>query len=101
MGNNIKAYLHLYPHTIKQSALIALTTKEKSQQFSAYYLEGGQKVLLSSECLAFFLHALENNQEVQITIGGYQSMIKPIEFQENFKKLQTFPTLLNPVQFSF
>ena len=101
IGNNIKAYLNLYPHTIKQSAVIELITKEASQQFTAYCLEGGQKILLSPECLTFFLQALENNQEVQILVGGYQSMIKPAEFQENLKKLQTFPKLLNPVQFAF
>ncbi len=101
IGNNIKAYLNLYPHAIKQSAVIELITKEASQQFSAYCLEGGQKILLSPECLTFFLQALENNQEVQILIGGYQSIIKPTEFQENFKKIQTFPKLLNPVQFAF
>ena len=99
--DNMKAYLNLYPHTIKQLDVIELITKEASQKFSAYCLEGGQKVLLSPECLTFFLQALENNQEVQITIGGYQSMIKPSEFQENFKKLQTFPKLVNPFQFSF
>ena len=101
IGSNIKAYLNLYPHTIKQSAVIKLITKEESQQFAAYCLEGGQKILLSPECLTFFLQALENNQEVQIAIGGYQSMIKPTEFQENFKKIQTFPKLINPVRFSF
>lgn len=101
IGNNIKAYLNLYPHAIKQSAVIELITKEASQQFLAYCLEGGQKIPLSPECLAFFLEALENNQEVQIIIGGYQSMIKPAEFQENFKKIQTFPKLVNPVQFAF
>ncbi|PWU15197.1 MAG: hypothetical protein C5B45_03130 [Chlamydiae bacterium] len=101
IGSNVKAYLNLYPHTIKQSAAVELVTKEVSQQFAASCLEGGQKILLSPECLTFFLQALENNQEVQITIGGYQSMIKPTEFQENFKKIQTFPKLINPVQFSF
>lgn len=101
IGSNIKAYLNLYPHTIKQSTVIKLITKEASQQFAAYCLKGGQKILLSPECLTFFLQALENNQEVQIAIGGYQSMIKPIEFQKNFKKIQTFPKLTNPVQFSF
>jgi len=101
IGSNIKAYLNLYPHTIKQLDVIALTTKEISQKFTAYCLEGGQKVLLSPECLTFFLHALENNQEVQIAIGGYWTIIKPTEFQENFKKIQTFPKLINPVQFSF
>lgn len=98
--NNVKAYLNLYPHAINQSTVIELITKEASQQFVAYCLEGGQKVLLPPECLAFFLHALENNQEVQITIGGYQSIIKPTDFQENFKKSQIFPKLLNPFQFS-
>jgi hypothetical protein len=101
IGDNIKAYLNLYPHAIKQSAIIELITKEASQQFTAYCLEGGQKIPLSQECLTFFLHALENNQEVKITIGGYQSMIKPNEFPENFKKIQTFPKLVNPFQFSF
>lgn len=99
--NQIKAYLNLYPHTIKQSAVMALITKEASQQFAAYCLEGGQKILLPPECLTFFLQALEKNQEVQIVIGGYQSVIKPTEFKENFKKLQTFPKWGNPVQFSF
>ncbi len=101
IGDNIKAYLNLYPHTIKQSTVIALITKESTQQFDAYCLAGGQKILLSQECLSFFLHALENNQEVQIAIGGYQSIIEPAGFQENFKKNQTFPKLLNPFQFSF
>lgn len=101
IGNNLKAYLHLYPHAIKQSAVIELITKEASQQFAAYCLEGGQKIALSQECLAFFLHALENNQEVQVAIGGYQSVIIPFGFQENFRKLQTFPKWVNPVEFAF
>lgn len=101
IGNNLKGYLHLYPHAMKQSSVIKLITKEFTQQFPAYCLAGGQKILLSQECLSFFLHALENNQEVQITIGGYQSIIEPIGFPENFKSLQTFPKLLNPFQLSF
>lgn len=101
VGDNIKAYFNLYPHAIKQSAIIELITKEASKQFTAYCLEGGQKIPLSQDCLTFFLHALENNQEVKITIGGYQSIIKPNEFPENFKKIQTFPKLVNPFQFSF
>lgn len=100
IGNNIKAYLNLYPHTIKQPAVIALMTKASTQRFSAYCLAGGQKILLSQEALHFFLHALENNQEVQISIGGYQSLIEPAGFQENWKKLQTSPKTSTLFQFS-
>ncbi|MGL5625969.1 MAG: hypothetical protein ACRDDW_00420 [Candidatus Rhabdochlamydia sp.] len=98
---HIKAYLHLYPHAIKQSTVVELITKEATQSFNAYCLTGGQKILLPQECLNFLLHALENEQTVQITIGGYQSIIEPMGFQENFKKLQTFSPLVNPFQFSF
>lgn len=97
----IKAYLHLYPHTIKQATVVELITKEVAQPFNAYCLAGGQKILLSQECLNALLHALENDQAVKITIGGYQSIIEPIGFQENFKKLQTFSKVVNPFQFSF
>ena len=99
IGNNIKAYLH-FSHMIKQPAVIVLTTPESTEQFSAYCLRGGQKILLSQEALRFLYHALENNQAVQISIGGYQSLIEPTGFQENLKKLQTLPTTINPFQFS-
>ncbi|MGL5263598.1 MAG: hypothetical protein ACRDAI_03345 [Candidatus Rhabdochlamydia sp.] len=98
---HLKAYLHLYPHAIKQATVVELITKEVSKSFNAYCLTGGQKILLPQECLNFLLQALENDQIVKIAIGGYQSIIEPTGFQENFKKLQTFSQIVNPFQFSF
>lgn len=102
IGNNMKAYVNLYPHIIKkQSTMVELITKESTEQFTAYCLKGGQKILLPQEALCFFLDALENNQEVKIAIGGYYSLVEPLGFKENFKKLQNFPKLINPFEFSF
>lgn len=98
----MKAYLKLYPHIIKkQSATLKLITKESTEQFNAYCLKGGQKILLPQEALRFFLYALENNQEVQIAIGGYCSLVEPLGFKKSFKKLQNFPKFINPFEFSF
>jgi hypothetical protein len=100
--NTLKAYLHLYPHVMKKrSTIIKLATKESTEQFNAYCLKGGQKILLPQEALHFFLHALANNQEIQITVGGCYSCIEPMGFKKSFKKLQDSPKPLNPLQFSF
>jgi len=73
----------------EDQGLVTLTinTENTSQDFKAYLLEGGHRILLDPTASKYVIDRLENNQEIKISVQGLSVTIIPQGFSPHFKKL--------------
>lgn len=85
------AYLNILGSKLmaEDQGLVTLTiqTDNTSQDFKAYLLEGGHRILLDSSTSKYVIDRLENNQEIKISVQGLSVTIIPEGFSPHFKKL--------------
>lgn len=70
-----------------KNAIVRMDIDGAHYQGVAYRHEGGQRIVLPSSLQQILLQALQQNRSVTIQLEGYQAIIYPDSFNEEFKKL--------------
>lgn len=59
---------------------VTLTSKDRSETFTAFILKGGQRILLPSEACNAIIQALSEETEIQISVGRYEQSFPSTNF---------------------
>lgn len=78
---------------------IGIKTEDKTQRFTAYLLEGGQKCLLSQEGTEFLVECLNSNREITILLTGYRRSLSPRSFEKQYRAFNHPSSWEVPFQF--
>lgn len=65
---------------------VTVSINHQSQEFLAYLLQGGHRLLLPENAKHLIVEALQNNYSVEISVASYTTTIIPDDFGKHYQK---------------